>query len=222
MGFRDNREGQTFIVGAGDHARVLRDAIRVGGGTVDGFLVSREYIKKSEIEGTPVLDLEILSKHSHPRVIIGVGDNFSRMKLVTLCEGLCSSIDWISVVHPNACIAKGVVISPGVFVGAGVMIEVGSILWSHVLVNTRAALNHDCILEEGVSIAPGAVLGGRVNVGRQSAICIGAIVSHGVNIGEYTVIGAGSIVTKSVASGLLGYGNPFQIIRSRSPEDSYL
>ncbi|MBS0208644.1 MAG: sugar O-acetyltransferase [Planctomycetes bacterium] len=47
----------------------------------------------------------------------------------------------------------------------------------------------------------------------------GAIVCPGVTIGDKSVIGAGSVVTRSIPSGVFAAGNPCRVIRELGEED---
>ena len=53
-----------------------------------------------------------------------------------------------------------------------------------------------------------------IHIGSRVWIGGGAIVLPGVTIGDDTVIGAGTVVTKSLPSGVLAAGNPCRIIRT--------
>lgn len=46
-----------------------------------------------------------------------------------------------------------------------------------------------------------------------------SLILPGVKIGEYSIIGAGSVVTKSIPSYSLAYGDPAKVIRSYSKDD---
>ena len=73
-----------------------------------------------------------------------------------------------------------------------------------------------------MSIAPGATLGGNVRVGGGSAISLGVGVIHGITIGEDTVIGAGAVVVRDMPPGVVAYGVPARVIRTRARGERYL
>lgn len=52
-----------------------------------------------------------------------------------------------------------------------------------------------------------------ITIGNGVWIGAGSSILPGVNIGDHTVIGAGSVVTKSITSGVLAAGNPCRVIR---------
>ena len=95
----------------------------------------------------------------------------------------------------------------------------GSILQSccqtgkHCIVNTGAAIDHECILEDYVHVSPHATLCGNVEVGEGSWIGAGAVINPGVKIGKWTIIGSGSVVCKDIPDGVTACGSPCRIIK---------
>lgn len=61
--------------------------------------------------------------------------------------------------------------------------------------------------------AAGPELARPISIGSRVWIGGGAIVLPGVTIGDDTVVGAGSIVTRSLPSGVLAVGNPCRVVR---------
>lgn len=85
------------------------------------------------------------------------------------------------------------------------------------IINTKALVEHDCILENGVEIGPGAVLCGRVHVGENTWIGAGATIRPRVKIGRNSIIGAGSVVIADVPNGVVVGGVPSKLIPNRIP-----
>jgi acetyltransferase-like isoleucine patch superfamily enzyme len=90
------------------------------------------------------------------------------------------------------------------------------------LINTGAVLDHESVLEDFASLAPGAVTGGRVRIGTRSAISIGAVLTHGISVGPDTVIGASSLVYRDIPGNVVAYGTPARVVRPREATDPYL
>ena len=72
------------------------------------------------------------------------------------------------------------------------------------------------------SLSAGVVTGGRVTIGKGTAVTLGVTILDRLEIGEYSVIGAGSLVLKSVPSYKVAYGTPAQVVRSRTQSDKFL
>lgn len=73
---------------------------------------------------------------------------------------------------------------------------------------------HDCVIHEGVEIAPGTKLGGEVEIGHHAKLGIGVKVRPKIRIGQRAVIGAGAVVVKDVPAGETWVGNPARRISS--------
>lgn len=84
----------------------------------------------------------------------------------------------------------------------------------HCIVNTGAAIDHECILEDYVHVSPHATLCGNVEVGEGSWIGAGAVINPGVKIGKWTIIGSGSVVCKDIPDGVTACGSPCRIIKN--------
>ena len=81
------------------------------------------------------------------------------------------------------------------------------------ILNTRALIEHDCRLMEGVEIAPGAVLCGRVTVGRNTWIGANATIAPRIRIGSNSIVGAGAVVIADVPDNVVMAGVPARLIR---------
>jgi acetyltransferase-like isoleucine patch superfamily enzyme len=77
-----------------------------------------------------------------------------------------------------------------------------------VIVNHNASVDHDCILEDGVHVAPGACLGGGATVGSRCLIGLHAAVLPKVSIGSGTVVGAGAVVLHDTPPNAVTHGVP--------------
>ena len=81
------------------------------------------------------------------------------------------------------------------------------------MVNRSASLGHHSVLEDFVSIGPGAILAGEVNVGRGTLIGAGSLVLPKMRIGAGSVVAAGSVVSKDVEDRVVVAGNPARVVK---------
>lgn len=114
----------------------------------------------------------------------------------------------LTVVHQRAFVAEDTSIGDGCQILAMSAVCAGARLGEAVIVNTKASVDHDCIIGNGAHIAPGATLAGEVSVGEFAFIGTGAVVLPRIQIGANAIIGAGSIVTRDVPEGKTVIGNP--------------
>ena len=79
------------------------------------------------------------------------------------------------------------------------------------IINTKASIDHECIIEDGCEVAPGATLCGVVRMHRNSWVCSGATVLPRVSIGKNSVIGAGSVVINDIEDNKTVVGVPAKV-----------
>lgn len=74
--------------------------------------------------------------------------------------------------------------------------------------NLYSYVEHDCIIGDFVTFAPGAKVNRNVTIGDHAYIGSGAIIRPGVTIGASAVVGMGAVVTRDVPPGVTVVGNP--------------
>lgn len=91
-------------------------------------------------------------------------------------------------------VGDGTVIMPGAVVMPGAKIG------KHCIINTNASVDHDCVLEDYVHVAPGANLCGNVRVGEGTLVGVGVGVAPGAEIPPWSVVKARRINVEPVQS----------------------
>lgn len=206
-----------LIVGAGGHGKTVAEAAAsTGRWSRIGFVDQTEELQGREVSGFKVVgklsDVAGL-KADYPDLVVAIGDNETRLDLLTRYETLGFRLPVImhksAHASPTATIGEGTVLLAHSHAGTDARIGKGCIL------NTGSSADHDNVLEDGVHLSPGARLGGRVKVGRCSWIGIGASVIHGVEIGQYVIVGAGAAVIRPLPDRVTAAGVPAAIIKQR-------
>ena len=126
-------------------------------------------------------------------------------------EGLTSTM----VIHPTAWVADNAVIETGAQILAGAVVAAEVRIGQQCIINTRASVDHETILGDGVEVSPGATLCGLVRVGDNAWIGAGATILPRVEIGPNAVVGAGAVVTKDVPEGATVVGVPARIVKMK-------
>jgi len=121
----------------------------------------------------------------------------------------------ITAIHPGAIASSSARIGNGSQLLAGSILGPDSSLGRGVIVNTRASVDHECQISDGVHLAPGVTLCGLVRIGRAAFIGAGAVVLPRIRIGAGSVVGAGALVTRDIPDNVVAYGQPAKIIRAR-------
>jgi sugar O-acyltransferase (sialic acid O-acetyltransferase NeuD family) len=104
-------------------------------------------------------------------------------------------------------IGAGAALSPFVTIGSNVRIG------RHFHANLYSYVEHDCVVGDFVTFAPGVHCNGNVVVEDHAYIGAGAILKQGkpgkpLVIGRGAVVGMGAVVTRSVPPGVTVVGNP--------------
>lgn len=194
-----------LILGGGGHARVVIDGIRMGtGATVDAILDKDSDKWGTELDGVPIWGNDSLIPETRAKGIShfivavgGTGDNAVRKALFD--HAAKSGLMPLSVVHPSAVCAHGVVIGRGSFIGPGAILGPGAVIGENVIINSGAIVEHDCQVGDHVHVASAACLSGSVRIGSLAHIGAGAVSLQGIQIGRASVVGAGAVVIHDVA-----------------------
>jgi UDP-perosamine 4-acetyltransferase len=192
------------ILGAGGHGRVVLDALIAARRNVLGLTDARIERRGERIRGVPVIgsDDEILAmKGSDVELTVGVGSVGTMEPRANLFDRYRDDFVFARVVHPSAILAPDVTLADGCQVMAGAVLQTGASIGKNSIVNTRAGIDHDCVIGDHVHVAPGVTISGGVTIGDKTHIGAGATIIQGVAIGSGCVIAAGAVVIEDVADG---------------------
>lgn len=201
-----------IILGAGGHAKVLIDALIKTSAVIAGIVDPAPALVGAKILGVPVLGGDGVVNEFPPseaKLVNGLGSiglPVKRKQLFEKFKSICYSFR--TVIHPSAIVALDVVFGEGTQVMAGVVIQPGSRIGLNCIINTRASLDHDCVIGDHVHISPGVTLSGGVTIGACSHIGTGATVIQGITIGSGCLVAAGAVVIKDIYDGAIVRGIP--------------
>jgi UDP-N-acetylbacillosamine N-acetyltransferase len=207
---------EIVVVGAGGHARVVADVIRLTGTfNIYGFVDQGAARNAEGFAGARIIggdeDLDDVLGSGVAHAAVAVGDNEARMRIGE--DLLRRGFQLPVLIHPTAVIAGDVMMGKGTLICAGAIINPASKIGRFAIINTAASVDHDCHISDATHIAPGAHLGGHVAVGERTLIGLGASIKPGLHIGARVTIGVGSAVVKDVADGATVIGVPARVIR---------
>ena len=192
------------VCGAGGQAKVVIATIQALGGIVVKVLDDDPArhggtVLGCHIEGPVRSDL--IPKGAH--VIVGIGTNRVRK---AIAERLHCTFG--TVVHPVAIVHSSVVIGEGSVVFAGAVVQPGSMLGRHTIVNTAACVDHDCVLEDFVHVAPGVHIAGGVHLAEGAFMGTGSCAIPLRRVGAWATVGAGGVVIHDVPAAETAMGIP--------------
>ncbi len=196
------------LIGAGGHARVAAACARRAGFVIGAVLDAAPNRIGQVIGGVLVTgDDQTANGLFH----LAIGSNRTRRDLAFARPGA----DWATIIDPDASLADDVICDVGTMIGMGVRVQSGARLGRHVILNTGAIVEHDCVVGTFAHVAPGAILTGAVRIGEGVLVGAGAVVLPGLTLGDWAVVGAGAVVTRSVEAGATVVGNPARRVETR-------
>lgn len=213
------RRPRLVIWGAGGHAKVVADIVRLQGryvlagfvDDVDPIGTTGRYLGLPLWRGKRALQRAAVSNPTH--LLVALGNCEARLALAE--RAVESGLTLATAVHPSAVIASDVKMGPGSVVAAAAVICPGCRIGASVIVNTAASVDHDCVIDDGVHVCPGARLAGGVHVGYGAQIGIGASVVEKITIGAEAIIGAGAAVVSNVPARVVAVGVPARVAPAR-------
>jgi len=202
-----SRRGETskipiIIIGAGGHASVVADTLRACGDSILGF---------TDIKiqpGTPIIGNicvlgtdDLLSEYDPQEIKVAIGIGYlpgqnHRRKIFHALKDQNHIIK--SLIHPSAIIGQQVDLQEGSQVMAGTVVQPRATIGKNVIINTGARIDHDSTIGDHSHIAPGVTVCGDVSIGRNCFVGAGATIIHGINIGENAIIAAGVTAYKDI------------------------
>lgn len=200
--------------GAGGHGKVALDIADRNGWRPD--IILDDDPKAPDLLGVPVTRAPEMRWNtlSAFEFHVSIGTNSIRRRL----------FDWLTgkggiprtLIHPSASVSKYARLGAGCLVAAQAVINPGAQIGDNVIVNTSASVDHDCLIEDHVHIAPGVRLAGEVKIGCGTLIGIGACAKPGLTIGRNCVVGAGAVVLRDLPDNSVVGGNPAAPLRVHS------
>lgn len=194
-----------IILGAGGHAKVILEALRLLDkkilGVVDPALIASE---GAHWRGCKILfgsEYDAISEYSPKELYL--------VNAVGSLPGLTARYNikktysemgyrFATVVHPKACVSSCAKLAEGVQVMAGAIIQTDSIIEENCIINTSSSIDHDSVIGQDTHVAPGATICGSVQVGKSCHIGVGAVIAQNVSLGDGCIIGAGAVVVKNL------------------------
>jgi len=169
------------------------------------------------VNGHDVLSFEAFMETSadERKVAIAIASSRARQSVAERCRAAGASFFEVRAANAVAMdeveIGEGALISP--FVTFTSNIRIGD----HFHANLYSYVEHDCVIGDYVTFAPGAQCNGNVQIGDHAYIGAGAIIRQGkpgepLRIGAGAIVGMGAVVTCDVSAGATVVGNPARLL----------
>ena len=202
-----------YLYGAGGHAKVIIEIIKIMGETIDGLFDDNDHVE--ELTGIKVEKGIRITEGVFPilaaPVIISIGNNAERAEIA---KRLANRFDvkFGKAVHSTAIVSPSASVAEGAMILHGAIIQAETKIGKHVLVNTAASIDHENVIGDYAHISPHATLCGRVHIGEGTNVGAGAVVLPNIKIGKWCKIGAGTVVIRDIPDFSTAVGNPARIL----------
>jgi len=160
------------------------------------------------VNGQDIIDWISFLEHKNTEkfVSIAIASSKIRQNLAEKCSAANIALiaaQAVSVVQMDeVVIGDGACLSP--FVTLTSNIRIGRCFHA----NLYSYVEHDCVIGDFVTFAPGAKANGNVTIGDHAYIGSGAVIRQGITIGAGAIVGMGAVVISDVPSGVTVVGNP--------------
>lgn len=210
--------GQLYgVYGAGGCGRgimpLLREQIARSDAGKNRLVFIDDDSGKSVVNGHPVMSYPaFLREPAESRyAVLAVADGIVRARLAAAC--VADGVRFMEtragnvVTMDDVAVGEGAVLSP--FVTLTSNIRIGR----HFHANLYSSIEHDCVIGDFVTFAPGVRCNGNTIIEDFAYIGCGAVIRQGkpgdpLVIGRGAVVGMGAVVTKSLEPGSVVAGNP--------------
>ncbi|MBK3497119.1 acetyltransferase [Viridibacillus sp. YIM B01967] len=202
------------IIGDSGHAKVIADCIHSNPEHEIIAKLDDKYNVVFEDEGLikgPIEHLHTLLQQTQCKVIVGIGSNRIRQKIV---ERLNLSADtFATIIHQHAIVSPLATLASGTVIMPGAVVNVDAIIGRHCIINTNSVIEHDCIVGDFAHISPNSTLTGGVCFGKGSHLGATATVIPMQKVGDWSIIGAGSVIISEINSNVTAVGIPAKVIK---------
>jgi sugar O-acyltransferase (sialic acid O-acetyltransferase NeuD family) len=145
--------------------------------------------------------------------VLGMGSPSVRRKV---CQRLPATVNWPTIVHPEAHLGPRIHLAEGVVVAMATTVTVDVEIGSGSMLNTAVAVGHDVRIGKYCLMNPHATISGNVIIGDGVLIGAGAVVLEGRHVGDNAIVGAGAVLTKDVSPGSTVVGVPAkEVVREK-------
>jgi len=148
--------------------------------------------------------------------VVAIGNPFGHVRCELHQQLTARGITPVSFADASVLICRSAEVAAGLQAMPLAMVHSDAVIGRQCILNTRSLIEHDCVLEDGVEVGPGAVLCGRVHVGANSWVGAGATIRPRIHIGKNVIVGAGAVVIEDIPDGIVVVGVPAHPMTNRN------
>jgi len=203
-----------LVLGTTPFATEVAVLAEESGHEVAGFVENLDRARCDEpLAGLPVhwID-EVADLASTHAAVCGLGT--TRRSIFT-DQAAARGLPFATIVHPTAHVPASSPVGEGSIVGAGVLVGAYASIGRHVLLNRGSLIGHHTVVEDYVSVLPGANVAGSCRIGRAAFVAMGSVVVDHTSIGEESIVAAGAVVLRDVPPNVQVVGVPARVVKEQ-------
>ncbi|MFT3759926.1 NeuD/PglB/VioB family sugar acetyltransferase [Thauera sp.] len=192
---------------------LAREQLRRLGVKLDRLVFVDDGVRDSIVNGQRVLSYaDFVSEPASERhAVLAIANSLVRERLAAHCAA--HDVHAWTVAATNMVVMDEVEIGEGAALSPFVTITSNIRIGRHFHANLYSYVEHDCVIGDFVTFAPGVKCNGNIVIEDHAYIGAGAVIRQGrpgkpLVIGRGAVIGMGAVVTKDVPPGVTVVGNP--------------
>lgn len=198
-----------ILLGGGQHAHVVLDCLLSQHADVVALFDTRY---EGDLFGIPQRGEYDPEFERTALSIVSIGENATRKRVV-----LQAKHAFTNAIHSSAILSQHCKVGTGNMILHGAIIQALASIGNHTIINTGAQVDHHCVIEDFVHLAPGVILCGNVHVGEGTLVGAGTTIIPGKKIGKWATIGAGAVVINDIPDYAVAVGNPARIVKYNKP-----
>ena len=201
------------IVGDGEFAEIAHEYFTYDSPhEVVGFSVERDYLKKPELLGKPVVPFEELESHFDPAVhhaFVAVTYTYlNRVRARLYLETKAKGFPLVSYVSSHAFVWRDVEIGENCFIFENNVIQYQVKIGNNVVLWSGNHVGHQTRIRDNCFVSSHVVISGYCDIGENSFLGVNSTFHDTITVAEDTVVGAGAVVVRDTEPGLVYKGNP--------------
>lgn len=184
---------------------------------VVAFSVERDYRKKDELFGLPVIDFELIEDRFPPaahRAFVAVSYvKLNRVRARLFAEAKRKGYALTSYVSSRAFVWHNVEIGENCFIFENNVVQYGVKIGNNVVLWSGNHVGHQTVIKDNVFISSHVVVSGYCEVGENCFLGVNSSVANNVKIAKDCLIGMGAVIHKDTEERKVYVGNPGKPIK---------
>lgn len=174
---------------------------------VVGFSVEREYLKRGEFHGLPVVPFEEIERHfppdQHSIYVATVYTQLNRLRTRLAAQAKAKGYPLASYISPRAFVWRNVELGEHCFVFEDNTVQPFVKMGDNVVLWSGNHIGHHSTIESNCFISSHVVISGFCRIGENSFLGVNASVANNITVGRDNWVAPGVAIMKDTAEGTL-------------------